>query len=952
MSATRTFCFTDIESSTRLLTRLGNDVYESVQDIQRAVLREAWSTHGGTEVRSEGDGSFVVFDAPECAIAACLQAQLMLKEAEWPANVEVRVRMGMHTREANPTADGDFVGLAVHHAARVGSAANGGQVLVTETTAAAAAAAALPDFSALTDLGSFRLRDVEEPLRLYAVEHPDLARDPRPPRAPSSAVHNLPIVRTAFIGRGDELREVTKLIAGQPMVTILGTGGVGKTRLALEAASASIGVFADGAWLVELAAVDDPALVAPRVASALGLEDDPSRPSIDVIVDHLRDRHLLLVLDNCEHLLDPVAELVEAALRSSEGSTVLATSREPLRIRGETTWRLPPFSESEAAELFTDRARIADGSFVLDGSTAGTVAHICNRLDGIALALELAASRLRSMSLTELASSLDNRFTTLVGGYRTDLPRQKTLRAAIDWSYELLNAEEQTLFASLSVFRGGATLDAISAVCGSVVAQLGVLVERSLVDPADERYTMLETIHAYASERLDESGRAGDVREAHRDHFSQPTSIDRLYAEQDNIRAALSFRTDEKMLVLASAASPIWHRYGPYREGYRWLTEALHANPEPSEARADALGALITLLPSMGLFDECAAAFVEILGWHRSTNNDAAVASALYGRAELALTRGDLAGAKMDLDAALSHHVDDGGEHEGRCNFALAHIALVELRLNDARALASSAVAGFRNVKGVNLEAAAVMMLGRVEQAAFRFEDAERHFEEALPLHRRIGDRSNIAYTGVAFRFAPDRDGRTVPWDRDSPRVVRTLRRDRRHERTGRARLPRERAVPQRQARRRTSHARGRHRAHGVAAPSLRDPLRLRLPRGHRPDRRRTRPRISRRIARRRRVLRDRGCGRTVRRAATGCRGQHPAREPRPRGATVRLRRGNDREPVVPRASRGTASRADGRHHARRARPRLVRNGTRRGVYLDARSSGRARFAVRKPLTC
>jgi predicted ATPase/class 3 adenylate cyclase/predicted negative regulator of RcsB-dependent stress response len=741
-----TFCFTDIEASTRLLGRLGAEAYERVQDAQRAILRRAWADHGGAEVRSEGDGSFVVFDDPQDAIAACLQAQLELRTAAWPADTDVRVRMGLHTGDANRTADNDFVGLAVHHASRVSDAANGGQVLVSAATADAASA--LPEFAALLDLGAFRLKDVDEPVRLLAIEHPDLPREQRPPRAPSSAVHNLPIVRTAFIGRSEEMKELTKLIALHPLVTITGAGGVGKTRLAIEAASASTGAFSGGAWLVELAALTDPSFVGPQVAAALGLGDDPDRPATEVVADHLRDRELLLVLDNCEHVIDVVADLVDALLTTCAGVRVLATSREPLRLRGELAWRLPSLADAEAERLFTDRAKLADPSFEPDGTV---VARICERLDGIPLALELAAARLRTMTLDQLASSLDDRFSSLVGGYRSDLPRQQTLRATIDWSYDLLDHDEKTLFSRMAVFPGSATIDPITNICGEgldVLPTLASLVDRSLVVPSDESYTMLETIRAYASELFEVSGEADTIRERHRDHliaYLSPQNLQHLIGAKENIRAALAFRSDRKMLQLAVNSTALWFRHGPFDEGRRWLTVALEANPEPSELRAGALGALANMQSAIGLLDEGVASINEQLEWYRAQNDTTEVAYGIFALAEFAVQANENDKARELVGQAIAHNIEDNGELAARCEYVLATLALVDDRPDDAVQHALACMEGFIAAKGQNLVTVAKTLLGQTEFEAGRLDDAAKHLRESIGEQKEIGDRGSEA---------------------------------------------------------------------------------------------------------------------------------------------------------------------------------------------------------------
>jgi predicted ATPase/class 3 adenylate cyclase len=772
-SGTVTFCFTDIEGSTRLLARLGDEAYEAVLTQHRTLLRDAWTRHRGVEVRVEGDGCFVAFASAVDAITACLEGQLALERHTWPVGVDLRVRMGLHTGEVNLTQDDDYVGLAVHHAARVGAAANGRQVVVSEATAVAAGP--LPEFAVLTDVGTYRLRDVEGKSRLFVLEHPDLPRDARPPRAPSTSVHNLPIIRTAFVGRSEEMKEVTKLLAIHPLVTITGTGGVGKTRLAIEAASVSTGAFPDGAWLVEFGAIADPGLVASRVISALGVSGDTADLTRG-IVEYLHDRTLLLVLDNCEHLLDAVAELVDELLRSCPGLTVLTTSREPLRIRGEMTWRLPsleaPADDTLALEdladlgavrLFCDRAQLADNTFVLDDSTATFVAQICRRLDGIPLALELAAARLRALSVEQLASSLDNRFSTLVSGFRTDLPRQQTLRATIDWSHELLDEEEKILFRRLSSFRGGARLVTIEAVCGDgidIERTLSSLIDRSLVVPADDRYTMLETVHAYAAECLEASGETEAITALHRDHFLAATrhpdqspgareGIDWLGREIDNIRSAMSWRSDIEALELVTRLSAYWWSRGPMAEGVHWLQHALEANPEPSSMRAQALGHLVGLLGAMGQVDDALALIEEPLAWYRSEQRDRDIAETLFARTETRLLKGIHEPARADLDeaVALARKVGDD-ELVAKCSYALCYLATSDGRLADAEAHGMAVYdyySGFPSVS--NHVGAALTMLGRISLARGEYALACERFAKANEILEGLNELAGLFYS-------------------------------------------------------------------------------------------------------------------------------------------------------------------------------------------------------------
>ena len=462
-TGTVTFVMTDIEGSTRLLQTLGDQYPQLLADHYR-LLREAFGS-AGVEVRSEGDALFYVFvDAPS-AVRAALDGQRRLAEHQWPANASVRVRMGVHSGEGR-LLDGDYVGLDVHRTARITDAGHGGQVVLSDA-AHVLAAAGLPPEAALRDLGEHRLKDLERPERVFQLVVPDLPADFPPLHSLEARQHDLPAQVTSFVGRQRERDQLVELLGSCRLVTLTGPGGTGKTRLAIEVADGCIDAFADGVHLVPLATISDADLVLPTVAAQLGLRETPASPVREVLIDHVKQRQILLVLDNFEQIIEAAAtigELLAAALRLR----LLVTSREPLRIAGEQEYPVPPLAlpngrvgrgadelrSVDSVTLFVQRARSVRPSFDLTAANANAVAEICTRLDGLPLALELAAARVRLFEPQELLPRLDRRLTFFAGG--RDLPeRQRTLRGAIDWSYELLTAAEQALFRRLSVFSGG-----------------------------------------------------------------------------------------------------------------------------------------------------------------------------------------------------------------------------------------------------------------------------------------------------------------------------------------------------------------------------------------------------------------------------------------------------------------------------------------------------------------
>ncbi len=542
---TGTFLFTDIAGSTALLRRVGERVYAQLLADHHAVIRSALAAHDGTEVDTQGDGFFATFASPRECLAAVLEMQRALAARVWPDGEQVQVRMGVHTGEAAQTVTG-LVGFDVHRAARIAAVAHGGQVLVSETTASLVDGR-LPTDVALVDLGMHRLKDMARPERLYQLSAAGLAADFPTLRSLDNPAlrHNLPVQLTPFIGRSKELAAVSALVAERRIVTLTGAGGCGKTRLGLQVAADLLDGSGDGVWLVELATVADGEAVAPTIAAALGIPEQAGRPAVDVLADALEPQEILIILDNCEHLIGAAAKVTDVIARRCPRVHVLATSREPLGVGGEVIYRVPSLSlpsgddaesdsarSSDAVALFVDRANAHGVDLSMTGHSSDLIVSVCRRLDGMPLAIELAAARLRSMSLTSLHDRLDHRFRLLTGGSRTALERQQTLRAAVSWSYALLTGSEQALLRRLAAFAGTFDLEAAEAVCGfgdiatvEVADLLGSLVDKSLVivDRADDTvsYRQLETIRQFAAERLVEADdqEADAVAAAHCAYF-------------------------------------------------------------------------------------------------------------------------------------------------------------------------------------------------------------------------------------------------------------------------------------------------------------------------------------------------------------------------------------------------------------------------------------------------
>jgi predicted ATPase/class 3 adenylate cyclase len=625
-AGTITMLFSDIEGSTALLGRLG-EAYGEALPAQRAIMRAAITSCGGREMGTEGDSFFVVFSSAGDAVRCCLDAQRALAARDWPGGVAVRVRMGLHAGEPARHEDG-YIGLDVHRAARVAAVGYGGQVLLSEA-AAALVRDGLPPGASLQDLGVHRLQDLGRPERIFQLQAAGLPAQFPPLRSLGNPAlpNNLPAQLATFIGRDRELAEVRALVKTSRLVTLTGPGGSGKTRLGLQLAAGLLGGSGDGVWLADLAVLTDEDAVAAVISQALGIAAQPGRPVLETLLDALALQETLIVLDNCEHLIGGCAKTADAIVRRCPRVHLLATSREPLGIGGETIYRVPPMSlpgpggydpatagSCDAVALFADRARAQGAGLLVDERTAPLVVSICARLDGLPLAIELAAARLRSLSLSDLHDRLDQRFRLLTGGSRTAPGRQQTLEATVEWSYDLLHGAEQVLLGRLSVFAEGFDLDAAEAVCGfgdievfEVADLLGSLVDKSLVvaEPNAEtlRYRLLETIRQFAAEKLAEAGeaQAGAAAAAHCAHFlSVATAAAPSLTGPDQVRWLARLDTDQANLRRAAehaASAPDGTaqvlRFGAALKRYRTVRnrdeEALALLPalDRPDARAD-----------------------------------------------------------------------------------------------------------------------------------------------------------------------------------------------------------------------------------------------------------------------------------------------------------------------------------------------------------------------------
>ena len=782
--------FTDIEGSTRLLGQLG-ERYASVLHDYHRLLVESAAAHGGSLVDTAGDGAFFTYPTATAALQAAIAAQLALLAHEWPDSVTVRARMGLHTGEAL-NVDERYVGMDVHRAARITAAGHGGQVLLSRT-ARDLLGSSLPNGVTLRDLGEHRLKDLPEPERVFQAVSPDLPSDFPPLRSLDAWPNNLPRQLSSFVGRTQALLNVDALLGAGPLLTLTGPGGVGKTRLALEVAAQAADRCPDGAWLIDLAALVDGQLVRETLASTLKVKEQPGIELTDTLVAQIGRKRLLLIIDNCEHVLEATAELVDTLLHACAEVRVLATSQEALGIAGETVYPVPSMAltaaegvtfdeiaNGDAARLFVERARSVEPTFRLTEANARSVAQICARLDGIPLAIELAAARVRALPVDQIATRLNDRFRLLTGGARMALPRHRTLQAAVDWSYELLTEAERELFGRLSIFPGSFSLETVELVCAGdgidrddILDLLTRLIDRSLVTRFDvdgeARYQLLQSLRQYAAEKLEERGGTLELQRRHRDHFAalvdearpaffagpEPVAwVERLSLEHDSLRAALTWGHDDPAgaaveLQMAAGLWRYWQIRGYLAEGRQTLERALSRTAaEVSDVRASALTGAGVLAAQQGDQPGANAALEASLSVLRSIGNNASIAAALSNTASVVAELGDLDRARRLYEEALTL-TRQTGESRGTASslLNLADIVAQQDRAAEAQDAYDEALnifhaAGDRFGVAIALGRGATISLRQGDLVA-----ARARYEEALDIYRGFGDRRGVART-------------------------------------------------------------------------------------------------------------------------------------------------------------------------------------------------------------
>lgn len=784
-AGTVTLLFTDVEGSTRVLERLGPDRYADALDQHRRLLRHAFEQHGGYEVDLEGDSFFVAFSRADDAAAAAASAQLALAAADWPQSQEFRVRVGIHTGEPLLVPP-KYVGLDVHRAARIMASGHGGQVLLSQTTRDL-----LDDRFAVRDLGEHPLKDLSAPQRLYQLQVDGLMHEFPPLKTLQSRRTNLPVQVTPLIGRERELTAVEALLRDESvrLLTLTGTGGTGKTRLGLQAAADVVEDFDDGVFFVSLAPIRDPELVLPTLAQTLSLREVPGEAVFDTLLSYLAEKQTLLVLDNFEQVVDAAGAIAKLPARCPR-LTLLVTSRERLRVNGERTFAVSPLrlpderegvaalSMNEAVALFAARAAEATADFTFSEENASTVASICRRLDGLPLAIELAAARTPTLPPSALLRRLEHSLTLLTRGRRDAEVRQQTLQATIEWSYDLLGPAEQSLFARLSVFVDGCRIEAAEEVGDlgpglgfDIVDGLDSLIEKNLLRQrgdrdGEPRYWMLETIREFAIDCLAHSGDDDDVQSRHAHHYlglaerakphltgeKQVVWLHRIEADLDNLRVAFRSFVDRgsanETLRLATAVWRALWLGGHLSEGRQWLASSLAlAEGESEQLRSEALQAAAFLAKWEGASAEHVALADEALRLARASRDNALLASALVGAGQAATALSDFERAEELLQESLEL-AREVGESRPICVAlgSLASLYRASGHSSRARGIWQEQLPLMRSVGDRYSTAISLFGLAFSAIEEGQPEDAPLMLTEALALAQQLGYREGIAY--------------------------------------------------------------------------------------------------------------------------------------------------------------------------------------------------------------
>lgn len=755
------FLLTDLAGSTHAWEDRPNAMRQVLEQHDEIIVRCVEGRGGAlVEAGREGDSVLAVFQNTAAAANAALDIQRAVAAAEWPEGIGVRIRIALHAGEAQ-LRGGHYFGQALNRCARLLATCHPGQILMTKTVQEILVDEP-PDGAELWDLGLHRLKDLKRPEHIFQlVDRERPARFP-PIRSLPHELTNLPVQVTTFVGRQDELRKLRQLQRNARLLTLTGTGGCGKTRLGQELASELVSEQQDGVWFADLSPVMDPQLVARAVASGLELQEQVGRTPLETVILHCRDRQLVLLLDNCEHLIEACAELVNQLIKSCPGVRIIATSREPLRVPGETVWRVPPLSVPEATQLFLDRALASSPTYVVPETSLPAVARLSERLDGIPLAMELAAARVPMMPVDEILERLERGLTFLTGGDRTAATRQRTLQATMEWSHGLLQPAEQVLFRRLAVFAGSFTLAACEKVCtepdlaqAQIVNLLGELVSKSLVVAVDGHCHLLDTIRGYASERLETANERAAMQRQHAEFFLRLAAsrrpgelakwLDMVEENHDNLRAAIMWATQSDPDLAADIASQLfayWLMRAYITEARDSLEQLLRRLDPAGRRRSVALIESGAFAYVAGDFAAADQRLEEGLEGARREGDTMAVIRALFYRGVLESARGGADEAQQSLEEALRLSREIGsGEHEGEVLHQLGMAASVQGDPEQAATLLKRSLdvrrgSGRGDEAGMTLVFLAAVMFTRGEIDA-----ARRMLHEALSIGRALRDR-------------------------------------------------------------------------------------------------------------------------------------------------------------------------------------------------------------------
>jgi predicted ATPase/class 3 adenylate cyclase/Tfp pilus assembly protein PilF len=785
-TGTVTFLFTDIEGSTKLFQEFPEKLPSALRR-HNEILRDAIESNRGHVFKIVGDAYCCAFENAADAVKAAVDVQRNLSEEKWD-EAEIKIRIGIHSGNAEWNGH-DYMGyMTLARTARVMSAAYGEQIIVSNDAYEIYKENLVKekDFS-FRDLGERRLKDVIEPIRLYQVISKDLREEFPPLKTLDARPNNLPIQLTSFIGREKEMKDVKDKLRQNRLLTLNGTGGSGKSRLSLQAGADLIDDFANGVWFVELAAVSDPEFLTSEIINALGIREEPKKTPEETLVDYLKDKEILIILDNCEHLINACAELTERLLSSCPKLKIIATSREALNCEGEQTFKIPALThpdpnskdtpeqltQYESVRLFIERALSVNPKFRVNNENAPALAEVCSRLDGIPLAIELAAARTKVLSIEKIFERLDDRFSLLTGGKRTALPRQQTLRALIDWSYNLLTEEEKILWGRLSVFSGGWTLEAAEEVCedevtgkNEIVEMLSQLTEKSIViyDESKERYRMLESMKQYGIEKLsDKNGmflrhlnyylELSEKAEPELNGNDPKLWLDILEADHSNFISAIDWSTNnentEKGALVAAALGGFWSTKGHYSTGIRLNENIIQS---PGEIDKSVKGKLLSSIGvfkfSQGDYEQAKKYSKESLAIRREIGDNSGIAVSIENLGKATALLGDIEQAKEYYEESLVIRKEIG-DKSGIADsmHSLGTLSANQGDYEQAKEYYEESLIIRREIGSKNGIAATIHNLGSLSSYQGDYAQAVKYFEESLIVRKEIGDKNGIAAT-------------------------------------------------------------------------------------------------------------------------------------------------------------------------------------------------------------